>query len=37
VSLLDLADGSEYDPERAAERKGALERTADADEASLTR
>jgi len=36
VSLLDLADGGEYDGERAAERKAALERTADADERSLT-
>jgi len=36
VSLLDLTEGGEYDEERAAERKAALERTADADEVSLT-
>lgn len=36
VSLLDLADGGEYDQERAAERKAALDRTADADDLSLT-
>ncbi|WP_053947158.1 hypothetical protein [Halolamina sediminis] len=36
VSLLDLADDGEYDEERADERKAALERTADADEVSLT-
>lgn len=36
VSLLDLADGGAYDEERAAERKAALDRTADADEVSLT-
>lgn len=36
VSLLDLADGSEHDEERAAERKAVLERTAAADDVSLT-
>jgi predicted CopG family antitoxin len=36
VSLLDLADDGEYDEERADERKAAIERTADADEVSLT-
>jgi len=35
VSLLDLADGEEYDPERETEMLERLERTAEADEAEL--
>jgi len=35
VSLLDLADGEEHDPERETEMLERLERTAAADEAEL--